>query len=140
MPPTPPPPPPPTHTTHINKEVKQTNKQTIKEKKGNVGLHADIYVIETTEFYTMIQLERLTFIEGNNCAKLQELGTSLLYEKSAVSALIFSQISQSIWMKFSMLPQPVDLLKLMLDSLHTVNMQGRELYVSFKKIYSQGRL
>ena len=45
---------------------------------------------------------------------------------------IFSHISQSIWMKlFSMLPQPVGLLKLVLHVIHTINIQlhARELYL-----------
>ena len=41
--------------------------------------------------------------------------------------LIFSQISQSIFMKFSMLPQPVGLLKLMLNMFHMIFIQGRKL-------------
>ena len=40
-----------------------------------------------------------------------------LYEKSKTLKSIFSQIEASIWMQFSMLPQPVGLLKLMLHLL-----------------------
>ena len=39
---------------------------------------------------------------------------------------IFSEISQSVWLKFDSLPQPVDLLKLILNLFRTSNSQGRE--------------
>ena len=51
------------------------------------------------------------------------------FDKSKTSALIFLQISQSIWVKFSMLPQSVGLLKLMLNTFHVISIQGRELYL-----------
>ena len=41
----------------------------------------------------------------------------------------FSQCSQWIWMKLSILPQFVSLLKLMVKLFHKVNVQGRELYL-----------
>ena len=44
---------------------------------------------------------------------------SQLYEKSKSSVSIFSQILVSIWMKFNLLPQPVGLLKTMLNLLCT---------------------
>ena len=39
----------------------------------------------------------------------------------------FSQIYLSIWMKFSMMLQPVGMLILMLNLFSTSNIQGREL-------------
>ena len=39
---------------------------------------------------------------------------------------IFSQIYVLIWMKLGILPQPVGLLKLMLDWFYISNIQGRE--------------
>ena len=54
---------------------------------------------------------------------------SQLYEKSKSSMLIFSQISQFTCMKFSMLPQPVHLLKLMLNLFHMTTIYRRKLYV-----------
>ena len=44
------------------------------------------------------------------------------------SVPIFSQISKSIWMKCSLLPQAVGVLKLMLNLLRTICIQRRELY------------
>ena len=52
---------------------------------------------------------------------------SQLYEKAKSSVLMFSQISQSIWIIFGMLPQSVVLLRLMLDFFQMINIQGREL-------------
>ena len=40
--------------------------------------------------------------------------------------LIFTQISQLIWMKFNVLPQPVGLSKLVLNLFCIVNIQERE--------------
>ena len=40
--------------------------------------------------------------------------------------LIYSQSSQSILMKSSMLPQPAGLLRLMLNMFHMINIQVRE--------------
>ena len=42
---------------------------------------------------------------------------------------MFSQISQSVWVNFSMLPQPVRLVQLMLNLFRTIVIQGRELYL-----------
>ena len=52
---------------------------------------------------------------------------SQLCKKSKTLVYSFSQIKISIRMKFSMLPQPVGLLKLLLNFLCTSNIQGREL-------------
>ena len=50
-----------------------------------------------------------------------------MYEKSKASVSIFTEILLSIWMKFSMLPQAVGLLKHMLNVFCISNVQGREL-------------
>ena len=42
--------------------------------------------------------------------------------------LMFTQISQSIWMKFGLLPRPVGLLKLRLNFVCMTNIKGRERY------------
>ena len=47
-----------------------------------------------------------------------------LYGKSTTSVSIFSQISKTIWMAFSMLPQPIGFLKLKLSSFYTSHIQG----------------
>ena len=52
---------------------------------------------------------------------------SQLYEKSKTLVFIFSEISQWIWMEFNLLPQPVGLLKLMLNLFCTSTIQGREI-------------
>ena len=53
---------------------------------------------------------------------------SQLFEKEKPTTLIFLQISQSIWMKCSMLPQSVGLFKLLLNLSCTINIQGRVPY------------
>ena len=50
-----------------------------------------------------------------------------LYEKLKILVSIFLQTNVSIWMKFSMLPQPFGLLKLRLNVFCTSNTEGREL-------------
>ena len=50
-----------------------------------------------------------------------------LYEKPETSVLIFLLMSQLMWMKFSVLQQPVCLLKLMPNLFHVIDGQGREL-------------
>ena len=92
------------------KQKKPKQKQTSKDT-SNLSLHWGIYrpisfklylMIETTEHYHFIPVwMTLTLIHGHSCMT-----------KSKNSALIFSQISQSIWMKFYMLPQSAALLKL----------------------------
>ena len=70
-------------------------------------------IIGTTELYILIPvLMTLSFTQGH------------CYTKN-----IFSQISQLSGMKCSMLLQAIGLLKLMLDLLATINIQGRELYL-----------
>ena len=49
--------------------------------------------------------------------------------KSRTCALIFSQSSQSILMKFSLLPQLIGVLKLMLELLLMINIQGEEFHM-----------
>ena len=56
---------------------------------------------------------------------------TLAFDQSCISnqqfqCPIFSEILQLFWMKFTVLPQPVGLLKLMLNLFCTSNMQGRE--------------
>ena len=72
-------------------------------------------VVETTKLY-ILSLDDLDFY-----SRLQ------MYEKSKASVSIFTEILLSIWMKFSMLPQPVGLLKHMLNVFCISNVQGREL-------------
>ena len=52
---------------------------------------------------------------------------SQLHEKSKASVSVLSQIYVSVWVKFSMLSQPVGLLKLVLNLFCTSTIQGREL-------------
>ena len=62
-------------------------------------------IIETTNFYILIIVPMtFTFIQGHNCMK-----------KIKTFCLIFSSISQSIWMESGMLPKLVGLFKLMPD-------------------------
>ena len=42
-------------------------------------------------------------------------------------AHVFWNISQLIWMKFGRIPQPIGLLKLMLNLFHMIAIQGREI-------------
>ena len=77
----------------------------------NIGLYSDKrgMMIWTTKLYIVISVwMTLAFIQGHNCMRNQ---------KALVS--IFSETLQWIGMKFSMLPQPVGLLKLMLNSFCT---------------------
>ena len=54
-------------------------------------------------------------------------GHSCMINKKTFFFSKFSRILLSIWMKFSMLPRPIGLLKLMLNLFCTHNIQGREL-------------
>ena len=76
-------------------------------EKTKVGLCSDIYrpisfrlgrMIETTKLYILICLD-----------DLDVHSRSKLYEKSKTLISIFSQIGLSIWIRFSMLPQPLSL-------------------------------
>ena len=74
-------------------------------------------MIETAEFYIHISVwVTLTLIQGQQ-----------LFEKSKTSVCILSKMSQSIWVKFSLLPQPVVLFRLILNMFHLINIQWREL-------------
>ena len=52
-----------------------------------------------------------------------------MYKKSKTCILIFLQISQSVLIKFSIPPQPDDLLKLMPNWFITSDIQGKEVKV-----------
>ena len=54
---------------------------------------------------------------------------SQLYEKSKTSLAIFLQMLKSILMKFSVLPQHVALLKLILHIFYMINIKGGELFL-----------
>ena len=57
-------------------------------------------MIETTKLYILISVcMTLTFIQGQG----------YIYDKSKTLVSIFSQILGWSWMKYSLLPQPVDL-------------------------------
>ena len=58
----------------------------------------------------------LNLIQGHSCMR---------YKKNC--ALIFSQISQSVWMQFKMLSHPLGLLKPMFSVICVINIQQREL-------------
>ena len=51
-----------------------------------------------------------------------------MYEELTTLVFIFLQIKDSLWMKFSMLQQPVGLLGLLQNLFYASNIQGRELY------------
>ena len=73
-------------------------------------------MIETTELYMLIPVwMTVIFIQEQSCMK------------SKTSVLIFSQISELIWIECSILSQPVGLLKLMLNMFCIIDIQGREL-------------
>ena len=59
----------------------------------------------------------LTFFQGHTCMR----------NKQTNVGVHFSEKSQSIWMTFSLLPQPVGFLKLLLNLFGASNIQGREL-------------
>ena len=91
--------------------------------KNNVGLFSDIcdpmYLAESWcggWDYSTLHFE-------TSLDDLDLRSRSQLYKKSQTSVPIFSQISQWTWMKFSMLPQPVPLLKLMLNVFRTIDIQ-----------------
>ena len=98
----------------------------IKKKTFNFGLYWDVYwqisfklgmTIETTKVYILIPvLMTLTFIQCH------------MYEKSNIFLLIL-QMFQTMWFQFSLLPQPLGLLKCMLNLFHMINFQGRLLYL-----------
>ena len=75
-------------------------------------------IIETTILYILVSVW-ITLIV---------IEISQVCEKSKSSTSILSQIRTLIWIKFSMLPQPVGLLKLMLDLFYTSSVEGRQLY------------
>ena len=50
-----------------------------------------------------------------------------MYEKAKMSAPTFLKISQSVLMKFSMLPLSVGMFKFIVDLLHTIIIQWKEL-------------
>ena len=111
---TPPPPPPPTFPRNFH-----------------VGLYSDIYrpisfklgmMIETTKFYILISVW-MTLTQGNCCIEIKKL------------LCPFSRTLQSIWMKFCRLPQPVGLLKLMLNLFCTEYSWEIALLAWFYKIY-----
>ena len=91
----------------------------IKQKQNfSVGLCSDIsrHIFQTWCDAILISVwMTLTFIQSQLC------------EKSKTPESIFLETSLSIWMKFSVLPQSVALLKLMLNLFCTSNIQGREL-------------
>ena len=75
-------------------------------------------MIETSKLYILISVcMTLTFIQGHICMRNQTLVS------------IFLEISQWFCMKVSMVPQPVGLLKLILNLFCTfnINIQGKEL-------------
>ena len=66
-----------------------------------------IMVIEITELYHLIPVwMTLTVIQGHSCMR---------------NVLIVSQICQSVTIKFSMQPQGLGLLKLMLNLFHMIS-------------------
>ena len=81
-------------------------------------------MVETTEIYILIAVwVTLSFMQGYSWMRNQKL-----------VVLIFSQMLQPILIKFSMLPQPFGLLKLMLTLFCKIYFQGRELYkADFRK-------
>ena len=97
------------------------------KEKINVGLHSNIYkpisfrlglMTEITKLYFLTEFcITLTFIYGQSC------------EKSKTGALVFPQICVSVFRKFRMLSQSFCLLKLILTTFRTINIQGRGLYV-----------
>ena len=74
-------------------------------------LHFDIYRVVSVKLVMIIELLH---------------SRSHLHEKLETSVLIFSQISQSIWVKFGVMPQAAGLSKLMLHLFHKIDIQGRE--------------
>ena len=89
-----------------------------------VGLHSDIY--RPISFKLGMTIE--TFKLSNFALSWDVCLHSgwQLHEKSKTCAGIVLEISESS-LKFSMLPQPVGLLKLMLNSFRIINIQGRGL-------------
>ena len=92
-----------------------------KKKHFNVGLYSSIYraisfKLDTKLYIFMLVWMTLTFIQGNSC-----------FEETETWVSVFSESLLLIWIKFCMLPQPVGLLKLMLNSFCASNSQGREL-------------
>ena len=85
-------------------------------KKFHIDLYSDIYRLIC--FNLLIETVTLHFNYSLDDHDLHS--RSQLCEKSAISVPIFLQNSQSIWMKFSLLPQPVGLLKLMLNLFRVI--------------------
>ena len=94
------------------------------KKTFSVSLYSDIHgaiyfkfglTIGTTTFYILISVwMTLISTQGHSCMRNHE-------------HVHFSEILRSIWMKFGMLPQPVGLLKLMLNMYHLIAIQVRKL-------------
>ena len=90
-----------------------------------VSLHWDIYlpisfIVDTTKMFTLIPVWMiLTFIQ------------SQLFWYAKTSVLMFLKNLESMWswMKFSMLPQPLGFLKLILDLFPVIDIQWRALYL-----------
>ena len=77
-------------------------------------------MIETTRLFILIPvLMTLSFIQGHSCMK------------SKFFALVFSQISLSVLMKFSKLPQPFSWLKFILNSFCVIGIQGKDFLHDF---------
>ena len=87
-------------------------------KNVNIGLHSNISRTISFKLSMMIRTTRLYI--------LMSVWITLIFIQ-ITSVSIFSEISWSIWMKFCKLPQPVVLLKLVLNLLCRSNVQGREL-------------
>ena len=89
----------------------------INPPQTNIELYIDILTPISFKLYIFISVwKKLTVIQGH------------IYMRNFKTLMpIFSEITKSICMKFSMLPQPVGLLKLMLPFFNTSNIQGREL-------------
>ena len=96
------------------------------KKHFKIGLYSDIYIPISFKLGMMIRISKLyilvsvwmslTFIQGHSCMRNQKL------------VCPFSQkLLLLIWMKFSLLPQPIALLKLMLYLFCTSNIQERVL-------------
>ena len=76
----------------------------------------------------MTETRELYFFFSSSLDDL-DLHYGQLFEKSDTSVLIFLQIPQLIWMKCSLLPQPIGLVKLMVNLRCMINIQERELFL-----------
>ena len=96
--------------------------------KMNIDLCSDIYTF--TDWFIVVWYgdRDLKALHFDICLDDFDLhSSSQLRKKSKTSVSVFSQILASNFMKFSMLPWPVGLLKLMLNLVCTGNIQRREL-------------